>query len=777
MKKIELLVLKARKREKVKKLLLLSLITFIAFTSFITSVFMMKKADNSIKEQLTEDCKNIARTSSITIQNMINQSFIMLDIYSQTEEIKNDSTEKAVTYLETHKNLRPINFLNSFYVNMEGEAFFDTGYKEFMGNEEFFSKIKNLSSIYNLDTKSGITNHGPKFFRIEKAVFNEKNELKGIVGASIELSSLQRLLSEAQISNKISPFIIDEDGVFLSHPNSALLHKTYSPSGEKNSIHTSRNVATGRLTDFDTISEKGEKIHVFTERIKMTPWILGVSVPEEIMNKTKDALWGEKIRMLLSTLIALAACYYFLERVLRLKKLRQSDSTENDPLTDLLCQKAFEKKIVKLVSLHPESEFIAAEIDFDGFRLMNELYGRVQANKALIAFADFEKEVCRVYGGVAGRGYADHFYYFARINSREVTETALKLMRAKILDFLEDSEFPLFPKAGVSFYSPAEDQKAYEIIQLEKQEEENGKKKNSSSSEKDFENVKKSPYIEGIRRAFKEASEARKYVKGKNKPDFAYFNDEIKNSLERNEKIKNDLENAFKNDEFVPYFQHEINAKTNQIESLAASLFWKHPELGIISNENFIEEIEEKELSEKLDYLTLRSSLKTAGMNGAPNELANSSTRISVCFTSKTLHSADFMTNFTATLQKAGVPPTRIKLEIDSAYNFIPNDKLESNLKMLQEDGLLISLTNFSITGRAVEYFLKMPCNEIKFQKDVLKNCLENERTRLVTESIIKTAEKAGINTCLTGAESERDFEEAKKMGATFIQKAIYTNK
>ena len=122
-----------------------------------------------------------------------------------------------------------------------------------------------------------------------------------------------------------------------------------------------------------------------------------------------------------------------------------------------------------------------------------------------------------------------------------------------------------------------------------------------------------------------------------------------------------DLYRAFDRDEFVIYYQPQINIATGIVTGVEALSRWQHPELGLIYPDNFISRIEDLGLMDRFCWITAERALnEVRQFSNAAGYLPKLAINVSV----SSLRDLKFPDIFLNLARKYDFPAERIVLEI-----------------------------------------------------------------------------------------------------------------
>jgi diguanylate cyclase (GGDEF)-like protein/PAS domain S-box-containing protein len=251
---------------------------------------------------------------------------------------------------------------------------------------------------------------------------------------------------------------------------------------------------------------------------------------------------------------------------------------------------------------------------------------------------------------------------------------------------------------------------------------------------------------------------------GKNSYTFYHsgMNDKV---IERME-IEKYLRNALDKNEFILYYQPQVDADSGMICSFEALIRWNSPELGFVPPDRFITLAEENHRIIDIGNWVLRSAcefIKEVHTNGYDN------CYISINVSVIQLMQSDFVDNVLKIINDIKIDPNFIELEITESIFIETYDSISDKLNRLREIGIKIALDDFGKGYSSLSYLKQLPISTLKIDKIFIDDVAEEHKISLV-ENIIDIGHKMNLKVVAEGVETEEQLNYLNKHSCDRIQ-------
>ena len=397
----------------------------------------------------------------------------------------------------------------------------------------------------------------------------------------------------------------------------------------------------------------------------------------------------------------------------------------HDPLTGTLNRTAFFRRVEEIINKNSNEGRNSAMIfiDLDGFKDINDSHGHHIGDFILRNISKRIKSVVNNYGGYAARFGGDEFVVFiSRADSKQfVADFSEDLLDCIKLPIEIDNKMcQVTCSAGISLF-PEHGITVDELI---------------NNADIAMYNVKKS-----------------------NKNSFAFYSEDMRNrvSLEM-------LQQALENDEFVVYYQKQVDAPSRRTQGVEALVRWKHPKFGLIPPGDFIPLAEETRFIVPLGKWILEKACRQCKVW---NDGVNEKLRVAVNISSIQFMQREFIKEVTEIIQRTGINPSNLEFEITESVALNKEEEVIDKIRQLKQLGIRISIDDFGTGYSSLNYLEKFNIDGLKIDKAFVDNIDKNSS---VARSIIALAQNLGITVLAEGVETESQVRCLIELGCNSMQ-------
>ena len=270
----------------------------------------------------------------------------------------------------------------------------------------------------------------------------------------------------------------------------------------------------------------------------------------------------------------------------------------------------------------------------------------------------------------------------------------------------------------------------------------------------------------------KNADSAMYAAKANGKNTFVYFNDSINEKLMDKIQIQSELRKAIENNEFLVYYQPQIDLGTEKIVGFEALIRWNHPEKGILSPAEFIAFTEETGLIVPIGYWVLKSAcrqLKKWMEDGYGNLV------IAVNISLRQFKDQDFANMVRETIHETGIDPGHLELEITESIALQDLEYSVAVIQKLKDLGVKFSLDNFGTDYSSMNYLKRLPINNLKIDKSVMDTVTDNRSDQSIVQTIISLAQNLDMSVIAEGVEKDEQAQFLKSVKCNKAQGFLYS--
>ncbi|MBK8815315.1 MAG: EAL domain-containing protein [Methylococcaceae bacterium] len=406
-----------------------------------------------------------------------------------------------------------------------------------------------------------------------------------------------------------------------------------------------------------------------------------------------------------------------------------------DHLTGLANRSYFQERMEDIVksAMQRKSLFALMFIDMDGFKSINDSFGHHLGDQFLQEIALRLKQVAREIDFIARLG-GDEFCIILNNITDEVSvaEVAKRCLQKINQPFILGNH-QISPSASIGVALFPKD----------------------GSSEPEL---------------LKAADTAMYLAKQTGKQRCIFFSPHMANQIQQRQEKERMLREASANEQFILFYQPQINLDTGRIIGVEALARWLHPEKGIISPNEFIALAEQMGLVSQLGYWTIKTACEQiAQWHNAGLPYIQVGVNISPAY----FQDPSFVETVKELLAKTLVPAQYLQLEItESGLQTVGRVEIFNQLREL---GVKIAIDDFGSGFSSLASLKQLPLDGLKIDKMFIEDLLSNPHTPLLLGTIIGLANALNFTLVAEGVETRDQATVMFGLGCHVMQGYLFS--
>ncbi len=235
--------------------------------------------------------------------------------------------------------------------------------------------------------------------------------------------------------------------------------------------------------------------------------------------------------------------------------------------------------------------------------------------------------------------------------------------------------------------------------------------------------------------------------------------------------LENDLRHALERDQFVTYYQPQVDLNSGLVVGFECLMRWLHPVRGLISPSDFIPLAEETGLITQLGDWMLNTAchqLKTW------KELGLSPVRLAINISPRQIEQPQFVEHIHTALNQHDLHSSLLEVEITENLIMKDVEHTVEKLKQLSAGGIKIAIDDFGTGYSSLTYLKKFPIHTIKIDQSFIADIERDGDTSIVT-AIIAMAKGLKLNLIAEGVETENQLAFLRRRECDEMQGYLFS--
>jgi diguanylate cyclase (GGDEF)-like protein len=265
-------------------------------------------------------------------------------------------------------------------------------------------------------------------------------------------------------------------------------------------------------------------------------------------------------------------------------------------------------------------------------------------------------------------------------------------------------------------------------------------------------------------------ADAAMYKAKKEKGVFEFYTEKINEEVKRHMKLKQEIKEAIKNNEFVPYFQPQMDKEEKLYGSEVLVRWIKDGK--IIPPFEFIPFAIEMGVIDQIDKLVIENAL----IQWKKWELKGYKPGVISCnITMQHVEKTDFLSFIKGLLNKYSFDPSMLNLEVTEQSVMQNPEESIKIFEKIRDLGIGINIDDFGTGYSSLSYLKKLPIDKLKIDKSFIDGIPYDNDDVKITTTIIALAKGLNLKIVAEGVENKIQRDFLIDHGCDYIQGYYYS--
>ncbi|MEK7990569.1 MAG: EAL domain-containing protein [Thiotrichaceae bacterium] len=272
---------------------------------------------------------------------------------------------------------------------------------------------------------------------------------------------------------------------------------------------------------------------------------------------------------------------------------------------------------------------------------------------------------------------------------------------------------------------------------------------------------------EDVETLLKHADIAMYRAKDGGKDNYQFFTAQMNVEAQQRLLLEVKLRHALERNELRLYYQPQIHLASGHIIGAEVLVRWQHPELGLLSPQQFIPLAEETGLIVTIGEWVLRAACEQHKIwrdNGYPH------LRLAVNLSSRQFRENDLADRILQILDETEMDSSLLELEITESVLMKDADKAVETLNILKETGIQLAIDDFGTGYSSLNYLKRFPIDKLKIDKSFICDIPKNMDDMTITKAIVALARSLHLKVIAEGVETKAQLAFLKSLRCDEVQ-------
>ncbi len=256
-------------------------------------------------------------------------------------------------------------------------------------------------------------------------------------------------------------------------------------------------------------------------------------------------------------------------------------------------------------------------------------------------------------------------------------------------------------------------------------------------------------------------------AKDSGRSNWILYSQEMSEHVRKRQELEMPLRRALEKEQFVLFYQPQLDLSSGKIVGAEALIRWNHPEKGLILPLDFIPILEETGLIGPVSEWVLHTACQ---QNKQWQEAGLSEIVVAVNLCAHNFKRKEFASLVASALQSTGLEPKYLEIEITEGTIISDTDETLKILHKMKDIGVNLSIDDFGTGYSSLSYLKRLPLDSLKIDRSFVVDITSNADSAAIAQSIIALAHSMRMKVTAEGIETRAQLDFLTKCQCDFMQ-------
>ena len=246
------------------------------------------------------------------------------------------------------------------------------------------------------------------------------------------------------------------------------------------------------------------------------------------------------------------------------------------------------------------------------------------------------------------------------------------------------------------------------------------------------------------------------------------FTSDLREALVRSHELEVDLRAAVRRGGLTLVYQPMLDLQHSSVLGCEALVRWQDTRWGAVSPEEFVALAEQSDLILELGDWVLAQAVTDAAV--WPLSSAGRAPSVSVNVSLRQLSAPGFADQVAEHLERTGVDPTRLCLEVTETMLAGDVEPIIEVLESLRSKGIRLSIDDFGTGHASLTYLARFPVDQVKIDRSFVAGLGVNAGSAAIVGGVVAMAHTFDLRVTAEGVETEEQLALLRGLGCDVVQ-------